>query len=125
MTQFTAEGATLFFNTRDELTKIKLSKVAYFEADENYCKVIFVNGLRMSLLTSLVNIESLLQQCLADREPMFARIGKRHIVNLRMIVNINVARQQLVLSDFTTNAVFTLSISKKALKELKELFTNK
>lgn len=125
MPHFTTEGTTLFFNTRDELTKIKLSKVAYFEADENYCQVMFVNGVKVSLLTSLVNIEGLLEKCLADSKPMFARIGKRHIVNLGMIVNINLIKQQLMLSDLTSEGAITLSVSKKALKELKSLFTNK
>ena len=32
MTPFKASETTLFFNTRDELVKVRLERVAYFEA---------------------------------------------------------------------------------------------
>ena len=34
----------LIFHTRDEMTKVRLDKVVYFEADGNYTTVVFVNG---------------------------------------------------------------------------------
>lgn len=34
----------LLFSTRDELTRIRLERVMYFEADANYTKVVFSNG---------------------------------------------------------------------------------
>lgn len=62
MKHFRASETTLFFNTRDEMIKVKLERVAYFEADSNYCHVIFINGAKATLLTSLVNIEKLLTE---------------------------------------------------------------
>lgn len=62
MKYFKASETTLFFNTRDEMIKVKLERVAYFEADSNYCHVIFINGAKATLLTSLVNIEKLLTE---------------------------------------------------------------
>lgn len=124
MTHFKASETTLFFNTRDEMIKVKLDKVACFEADSNYCHVAFINGAKATLLTSLVNIEQLLTERFRGEDPMFIRIGKRYIVNRRFIFQINVLRQKLILSDFVSPTVLELSISKEALKSLKQLYTS-
>ncbi len=124
MRHFKASETTLFFNTRDELIKVKLDRVAYFEADSNYCHVVFINGARATLLTSLLNIEALLDGRFGGESPMFIRIGKRYIINRLFIFQINIPRQRLVLSDFASPAVFELSISKEALKNLKLLYSN-
>ena len=50
---------------------------------------------------------------------MFIRIGKQLIVNRSYIYQINILKQELVMSDMTFNEVFTLKASKEALKELK------
>ena len=39
----------LLFSTRDELTRIRLERVMYFEADANYTKVVFSNGVTATL----------------------------------------------------------------------------
>lgn len=124
MKNFKASETTLFFNTRDEMIKVRLERVAYFEADSNYCHVIFINGAKATLLTSLVNIEKLLVERVAEDNPMFIRIGKKYIVNRRYIFQINVPRQRLILTDYITKGVLEISISKDALKNLKHLYTN-
>lgn len=124
MRHFKASETTLFFNTRDELIKVKLDRVAYFEADSNYCHVVFINGARATLLTSLVNIETLLDERFRGDSPMFIRIGKRFIINRLYIFQINIPLQKLVLSDFTSPAIFELNISKEALRNLKLLYSH-
>lgn len=123
MRHFKASETTLFFNTRDEMIKVKLDRVAYFEADSNYCHVVFINGAKAMLLTSLVNIETFLAEKFRGDTPMFVRIGKKYIVNRQKIFQINIPRQRLVLTDFVSTNVFELSISKEALKNLKQLYT--
>ena len=124
MKHFKASETTLFFNTRDEMVKVKLERVAYFEADSNYCHVVFINGAKSTILTSLVNIETLLIERFKGENPLFIRIGKRYIVNRRFIFQINIPRQRLLLSDYVSPIVLELSISKEALKNLKQLYTN-
>ncbi|MDE7147635.1 MAG: LytTR family transcriptional regulator [Duncaniella sp.] len=123
MRHFKASDTTLFFNTRDEMIKVKLDRVAYFEADSNYCHVVFINGAKALLLTSLVNIETFLAERFRGDMPMFVRIGKKYIVNRQKIFQINIPRQRLILTDFVSANVFELSISKEALKNLKQLYT--
>ena len=50
----------------------------------------------------------------------FARIGKRYIINLNLVFQINVLKHRLVLSDFH-QCTYALDVSKDALKKLKEL----
>lgn len=123
MGEFKTSETTLFFNTRDELIRVKLERVAYFEADSNYCHVVFINGARATLLTSLINVEKLLSEQFKTNASNFIRIGKKVIVNSRFIFQINILRQKLILSDFISPNVIELNISKDALKNLKNLYT--
>lgn len=112
----------LLFNTRDELTRIRLESVCYFESDGNYTSVYFINGVKTSLLTSLVHLEELIAGVFSDSRNLFIRIGKKYIVNSAYIFQINVLRQRLILTDLKTPTVYTLPVSKEALKNLKALY---
>ena len=115
----------LLFNTRDELTRVDLSYVVYFEADGNYTHIIFSNGCKVMLLVSLANIEHLIDDVLKGQVQPFIRIGKSYIVNSRFIFQINLLKQKLFLTNFLSPQIFTLSVSKEALKNLKELYTKR
>lgn len=123
MKNFKASETTLYFNTRDEMIRVKLERVAYFESDSNYCNVVFINGNKATLLTSLINLEDLLTKQFKSDASMFIRIGKRFIINKNFIFQINVQRQKLILSDFVSLNIIELNISKDALKNLKNLYT--
>ena len=124
MSNFKAAETTLYFNTRDEMIRVKLDRVAYFESDANYCNVVFINGAKATLLTSLVNMEELLSKQFKESARMFIRIGKRYIVNRNFIFHINIPRQRLVFSDYVTVSTLEISLSKEALKNLKNLYGN-
>lgn len=113
----------MLFSTRDELTRIRLERVMYFEADANYTKVVFSNGVTATLLTSLVHLEKLISGVLIEKNSIFVRIGKRYIINSAYLFQINVLRQRLVLSDLASPYTATLSVSKDALRKLKALYT--
>jgi DNA-binding LytR/AlgR family response regulator len=110
----------IFFNSRDELHRIEVSKVVYFEADGNYTDIVMVNKLRASVCMNLGEMEKALAEQLGPTDKTFMRIGKRFIINMQYIYQINVLKQQLILSDYDHFA-FQISISKDALKKMKEL----
>ena len=112
----------VFFNSRDELLRVDLSSVVYFEADANYTKMVSANGLTDMVCISLGRMEELLVLKFKDDPGMFARIGKRFILNLNYVYKINTLKQELTLSDQHTFS-YTLSISKVALKALKDLIS--
>lgn len=110
----------IFFNSRDELQRIDVSKIVYFEADGNYTDIVMVNKLRASICMNLGEMEKAIAAQIGDEANIFMRIGKRFIINMRYVYSINVLKQQLVLSDYDHFA-FQVSISKDALKKMKEL----
>ena len=116
----TDKSVYVFFNSRDELQRIEVSKIVYFEADGNYTDIVMVNKLRASIFMNLGEMERALAAQIGDEAKMFMRIGKRFIINMRYVYSINVLKQQLVLSDYDHFA-FQVSISKEALKKMKEL----
>lgn len=118
----TMKPKTIFFVSRDELLRVDLSSVVYFEADGNYTKLVSVNGQTDLVYMNLGRMEELLALRFKDSPGAFARIGKRFIINLRFVYRVNTLKQELTLSDQTTFTQ-TLSISKIALKGLKDLLS--
>ena len=110
----------IFFNTRDELQRIDVSKIVYFESDGNYTDIVMVNKLRASVCMNLGEMEKLLSMQLGDENRNFIRLGRRFIINMQYIYHINTLKQQLILSDYDHFA-FQVSLSKDALKKMKEL----
>lgn len=111
----------LFFNSRDELLRIDVSKIVYFESDGNYTYVILTNKMLCPIAMNLSQTEKALAAKMKDKAQCFARIGKRYIINLNYVFQINVLKQRLVLSDYSTFA-FQIEVSKDALKKLKDLY---
>lgn len=116
----TTDTVYIFFNSRDELQRIDVSKIVYFEADGNYTDIVMVNKLRASICMNLGEMEKAIAAQIGDEAKIFMRIGKRFIINMRYVYSINVLKQQLVLSDYDHFA-FQVCISKDALKKMKEL----
>lgn len=114
-------GKYLYLNSRDELYKIDISKIVYFEADGNYTNIVLCNKVKGTVCMNLAQMQMVLDQNLKESASRFARIGKRFIVNLDYVYQISVLKQKLVLSDGNVFA-FQLNISKEALKKLKEMY---
>jgi len=69
---------------------------------------------------NLGEMEKMLASQLGETSKTFMRIGKRFIINMHYVYHINVLKQYLILSDYDHFA-FQISISKEALKKMKEL----
>ena len=110
----------LFLNSRDDLLRIDMREIAYFEADGNYTDIVMVNKLRAAICMNLGEMEKALAIQLGEESKIFMRIGKRFIINMQYVYQINVLKQHLILSDYDHFA-FQVNISKDALKRMKEL----
>ncbi len=113
----------LHLNSRNELLRIDISRIVYFEADGNYTNIILINKLKGIVCMNLAQMQKLLIDKLKNQASIFARIGKKYIINHTFIYQINITRQKLILSDGNIFA-FQLDVSKDALKHLKDLYTN-
>lgn len=111
----------LYMNSRDELLRMDINSIVYFEGDGNYTNIVLANGLKGVVCINLSKIQEHLNVKLKEHSLIFARIGKRYIVNLDYVYSINLIRQKLTLSDGFRFS-YQLDIAKEALKKLKELY---
>ena len=110
----------LFLNTKIELLRIDIHNIVYLEADGNYTNIVSINNLRGVVCVNLSQMQSMLSEKLQEEASIFARVGKKYIINLSHIYSINTARQLVILSDGATFE-YQLKIGKDALKELRRI----
>ena len=120
----TCEHDKLIFNSRDELLRVRIDRIVYFEADGNYTYAMSQNKLKGVLGMSLTKVEEVLIHQIGIHVRHFMRLGKRFIINTEFVYSIQPAKQRLILSDQSSFA-FSLPVSKEALKRMKELLTKK
>lgn len=113
----------IYFNSRDELLRIDVQNIVFFEAEGNYTKIVLANGYECLICMNLGKMEKALTARLQEKAQRYARIGKRHIINLNYILQVTPLKQSLVLSD-QKSFQYTLDVSKEALRNLKEMIIN-
>lgn len=114
----------LLLNSRDECLRIDFKKIVFFEADGNYTNIQLQNKLRCTVGVNLATMGGILAEQYGRSVDVFARIGKKYIINLNCVFRINVLKHQVVLTD-TKDCTYNLDISKEALKKLKEIMITK
>ena len=113
----------LYLISRDEFFRVDISKIVYFESEGNYTNIILNNKMMATICMNLARMQEILNRSLNDDAAVFARIGKRHIINLTYVYHIAILRQILVLSD-GENFEYQLQISKDALKRLRDMYVS-
>lgn len=111
-------NSDIFFNTRDELTKVCLDDVMYVLSDGNYITLKFKSGRSVTLLASLQNFIQATEHMGGQR---FERIGKSHVVNIAYVSQINTLRKTIALVDDDMNERVELTVSKEAIRHLKAM----
>ena len=110
----------IYFNSRDKLIRIDIQKIIYFEGDGNYTYVVTANKQKVCVTMNLSHTEEALATQLGENAKHFLRIGKRFIVNMNYIYQVDIQKQVLMLSD-NERFLFQMPVSKEALKAVKEL----
>ena len=103
----------LIIKTRDELLRIKIGQILYFEADRNYTKLLLSNGIQFTFAINIGKIEEILEKQVAGCNTILMRVGKSHIINKNHIL------QKLLLLT-QDGKPRELVISKDPLKVLKD-----
>ena len=109
----------LIIKTRDELLRIRIGQILYFEADRNYTKLLLSSGIQFTFAINIGKIEEILDKQVAGVGKILMRVGKSHIINKNHILQINLPKQRLLLLTEEGKAK-ELIISKDTLKTLKE-----
>ena len=110
----------IYFNSRDRLIRLDVQKIVFFEGEGNYTYIVTANKQKVCITMNLSCTEDALATQLGSNATQLMRIGKRFIINMKYVYQINVLKQHLILSDYDHFA-FQVSISKEALKKMKEL----
>ena len=113
----------LIIKTRDELLRIRIEQILYFEADRNYTKLILNNGIQFTFAINIGKIEEILENQVTGCKMILMRVGKSHIINKNHILQINLPRLKLLLLTAEGKAR-ELIISKDPLKVLKDSLEN-
>lgn len=109
----------LIIKTRDELLRIKIGQILYFEADRNYTKLLLTNNIQFTFAINIGKIEELLEKQVEGSKNILMRVGKSHIINKNHILQINLPKQRLLLLT-EEGKPKELIISKDPLKMLKD-----
>lgn len=114
----------LILNSRDEIMSINLDEVVYFLADGNFTRIVFDNKLILTVGISMAKMEKILAEFImkSQSQVKMMRAGKSHIINVSKIVQINILKQQVLLSG-GTGIMFTVNISRDAAKQLKQIIS--
>lgn len=111
------ENHIIYFNTRDELTKICLDDVMYVTSEGNYLVLRFKSGRTQMLLASLSNFEQLTETV---SDVNFLRVGRSHIVNTAYISQVNSLRKTITFADDDMREATELPVSKDAIRTLRK-----
>ena len=109
----------LIIKTRDELLRIRIGQILYFEADRNYTKLLLSSGIQFTFAINIGKIEEILCKQVEGVGKILMRVGKSHIINKNHILQINLPKQRLLLLTEEGKAKEVV-ISKDPLKVLKE-----
>ena len=109
----------LVFKTRDELIRIKIEQILYFEAERNYTKLILSNGIQFVFAVNLGKIEEILEKQIKDYSKVLLRVGKSFIINKNHVLQINLPQTKLLFL-VSDGKARELIIPKEPLRALKE-----
>ena len=110
----------LIIKTRDELLRIKIGQILYFEADRNYKKLLLSNGIQFTFAINIGKIEETLEKQVSGSNNTLVRVGKSYIINKNHILQINLPKQKLLLLTIDGKPR-ELTVSKEPLKALKDM----
>ena len=111
-------GKQIILSKGTELLRVPASRLMFVSSDGNYSNVVTADGRARLVSFQLGQIEDLIGEQLSDDAELFIRLGRGLIINMDYIYLIDVAKQQLVLSDCAGNW-HELSASREALIKLK------
>lgn len=110
----------LVISTSLDLVRIAPDRIVYIASDGNYSTLVQTDNEVRMISYQLGQIEKMISSQLGSDGNSFIRIGKSLIINRSYIYYINISKQKLILSD-VASFNHTVTASKEALKQLKEL----
>lgn len=114
----------LVFHTYDGYTNVRSDQVLYFEADDHYCNIVYYSGYSFMLPFGLGAIEDMIKVCQDEDAEKFIRLGRKYIVNLEYVHQVNTVAQTITFVNATANKI-TIRSPKNVLRDLINKLTDK
>ena len=111
-------GQIVVISKGTELLRVPSDRLVFISADGNYSNIMTQDNHSKMVSFQLGQLEDLIGDQLGDAGNHFIRLGRGLIINLDFVYSIDIAKQQLVLSD-CLNCYYELSASHEVLIKLK------
>jgi DNA-binding LytR/AlgR family response regulator len=101
-----------------ELLRVPSARLVYISADGNYSNLVTQDNRSRMVSYQLGQLEDIIGEQLGDSGNNFIRLGRGLIINSDFVYSIDIAKQQLILSD-CLDCYHELSASREVLIKLK------
>ena len=111
-------GRVVVISKGTELLRVPSARLVYISADGNYSNLVTQDNRSRMVSYQLGQLEDIIGEQLGDSGNNFIRLGRGLIINSDFVYSIDIAKQQLVLSD-CLDCYHELSASREVLIKLK------
>ena len=111
-------GKIVVISKGTELLRVPSDRLVFISADGNYSNIMTQDNHSKMVSFQLGQLEDLIGDQLGDAGNNFIRLGRVLIINSDFVYSIDIAKQQLILSD-CLNCYHELSASREVLIKLK------
>ena len=101
-----------------ELLRLPPERLVYISSEGNYSNIITIDNRKRLVAFQLGQLEDIIGEQLGDGGSNFLRLGRGLIINIEYVHFIDIAKQELILSD-CTGCYHELSASREVLIKLK------
>lgn len=101
-----------------ELLRLPPERLVYISSEGNYSNIITIDNRKRLVAFQLGQLEDIIGEQLGDGGSIFLRLGRGLIINIEYVHFIDIAKQELILSD-CTGCYHELSASREVLIKLK------
>lgn len=108
----------LIISKGTEFLRIPPERLVFISSDGNYSTITTLDNRNRLVAFQLGHLEDLIGEQLGDEGSIFLRLGRSLIVNTQYIFHIDIAKQELILSD-CAGCYHELSASREVLIKLK------
>jgi DNA-binding LytR/AlgR family response regulator len=100
------------------MLRVPASRLVYVSADGNYANVVTQDNRRQMVSFQLGQVEDMIGDQLGEEGGKFVRLGRSLIINTDFVYWVDIAKQQLILSD-CVQCYHELTASREVLIKLK------
>lgn len=80
-----------------DLLRLTFDEILYIRSDGDYCTLVLSNDTEIQLWMNLKKVSEIIDLQMHEVQPVFVRVGKQYVLNIRYIYRIDTKKDQLSL----------------------------